>query len=98
MGLVVFPPATGFAMLPLALLPFAQAKILWFVIINLTLVLGIRALVRVAAPSIGPHAWMMIAGIILLSAAIRWGMMLLQGAPFVLGLLCFFVATLHKDR
>ena len=98
MGVVVYPPVTGFAMLPLAVLPFSIAKIIWFVLINATVVLGIRALVRAAAPALGPHAWMIASGVVLLSAAIRWGMMLLQGAPLVLGLLCFFVAALHDKR
>jgi len=39
-----------------------------------------------------------VAGIVLMSAAMRWGMMLLQLAPIVLGLLCLFVVALHTGR
>jgi hypothetical protein len=98
MGLVVYPPVTGFPMLPLALMPFRTAKLLWFAILNLTLILGIRSLVRVVAPQAHAYVWLLSAGIIMVSAAIRWGMMLLQGAPFVLGLLCFFVAAVARGQ
>jgi hypothetical protein len=98
MGLVVYPPVTGFTMLPFAFFPFFVAKTLWFLVINGTLVLGVRALVRSAAPRAGAHLWMATSGAILLSAAIRWGMMLLQGAPIVLGLLCLFVVALQEER
>lgn len=93
-----YPPATGFALAPLALLPYSTAKWVWFLLIDAALVFGIRALVRTAAPSSKPHVWMSCAGIVLLSAAIRWGLMLLQAAPLVLGLLCLFVALLHGKR
>jgi len=93
-----YPPATGFAMAPLALLPYGVAKWVWFFFIDVALVFGIRALVRTAAPSSKAYLWMSCAGVVLLSAAIRWGLMLLQAAPLVLGLLCLFVAQLHGGR
>ena len=93
-----YPPATGFTMLPLALLPYPVAKWTWFVIIELSLILGIRALVRLAAPRARDHVWMICAGIVLASSSLRWGLMLLQAAPFVLALLCFMVVALHTDR
>jgi hypothetical protein len=98
MGLIVYPPATGFAMAPLALLPLREATILWFLILNATVILGVRSLVRLVSPTAPPATWTIAAGVVLLSAAIRWGMMLLQGAPLVLGLLCFFVVAVHTDR
>jgi hypothetical protein len=98
MGLIAYPPATGFAMLPLALLPYRVAWFAWFLILNATVILGIRSLVRLVSPAARPEVWMLAAGIVLLSASIRWGMTLLQGAPLVLGLLCFFVVALHRDR
>jgi hypothetical protein len=85
-------------MAPLALLPYRVALWTWFVAIDLTLVLGIRALVRFAAPDAGAYVWMASAGIVLASAVIRWGLRPLQPAPLVLGLLCFFVVALHTDR
>jgi hypothetical protein len=98
MGVVVYPPVTGFPMLPLAWIPYRAAKLVWFVLLNATLILGIRVLVRVIAPRARSYVWMLCAGVVLLSAAIRWGMMLLQGAPLVLGLMCFFVAALVEER
>ncbi len=93
-----YPPATAFSMLPFALLPYELGKLAWRLTIVLILVFGVRSLIRVIAPRSGSHVWMLCAGGILLSSTLRWGMMLLQGAPVVLGLLCLFVAALHGGR
>lgn len=95
---MVYPPATGFVMLPFAILPYAIGKALWFVVMNGTLLAGVRALVRVVSPQAPPHFPLIAAGIVLASSSIRWGMMLLQGAPFVLGLLMLTVWALHSGR
>jgi hypothetical protein len=95
---VFYPPSTGFAAMPLALLPYGVAKWAFAVIINLAIILGIRALVRLANPQAAPTVWMIAAGAVLASSAMRWGMMLLQVAPLVLGLLCWFVSLLHRGK
>jgi hypothetical protein len=95
---VFYPPTTGFVMLPLALLPYGAAKWTFALIINLAIVLGIRALVRLAKPQAPAPLWMIAAGAVLASSAMRWGMMLLQVAPLVLGLLCGFVSLLHRGK
>lgn len=95
---MVYPPATSFPVFWLAFLPFELGRLVWFVIMNATLVLGVRALVRFAAPTRPAYVWMLCAGGLLFSASIRWGMMLLQGAPFMLGMLCLFVVALLEDR
>ena len=93
-----YPPATGFSMLPFAIFPYEVAKWAWLLAIDLTLILGIRSLVRFVAPRAGQHVWLFSVGVILLSSALRWGMMLLQGAPLVLGLLCLFVVAVNGNR
>lgn len=93
-----YPPATGFAALPFALVPYVVAKWSFAIVINVAIVFGIRGLVRLAKPDAGPHVWMIAAAIVLASSAMRWGMMLLQVAPLVLGLLCLFVSLLHRDK
>jgi hypothetical protein len=95
---MVYPPAIAFTVFWLALVPFEVGRVIWFLVMNATLVLGVRALIRFAAPAARDHVWMLSAGLLLFSAAIRWGMMLLQGAPFMLGLLCFFVVALRTGR
>lgn len=93
-----YPPATAFSMLPFAMFPYAIGKFVWHSTIVLTLIFGVRSLVRFAAPRAGNHVWMFCAGGILLSSALRWGMILLQGAPLVLGMLCFFVVAANDER
>jgi Glycosyltransferase family 87 len=95
---IFYPPATGFAALPFGLLSYGVAKWAFAVLCTLAITLGIRALVRVARPESPPHVWMIAAGIVLVSSATRWGMMLLQVAPLVLGLLCWFVSLLHRGK
>ena len=95
---MVYPPAISFTVLPLAFVPYHVGLALWFLVMNATLVLGVRALLRFADPSVANYAWLISSGLLLFSSAIRWGMMLLQGAPFMLGLLCFFLVALHGNR
>jgi hypothetical protein len=95
---MVYPPATGFAVFPLAYLPFPAARAVFFVISNLILILGVRALVRRLATRSDAHVWMISAGLVLLAASIRWGMMLLQIAPLMAGLLCFFIVALDRSH
>jgi len=93
-----YPPATSFMMLPFAILPYPLAKLAWLLTIDIVLITGLRALVRYAAPEAGSHVWMFTVGVVLLSSALRWGMMLLQAAPLLLGMLCWFVVVLQREQ
>jgi Glycosyltransferase family 87 len=93
-----YPPATGFATLPLALLPYGVAKWVFAALINAGVVFGIRSLVRSVNPNAAAPLWMTLAGVVLMSAAMRWGMMLLQVAPLIFALLCWFVSLSHARR
>jgi hypothetical protein len=61
-------------------------------------VFGIRELFRIRPGAVPQSAWYFAAAIVLASAAMRWGAMLLQVAPLVFGLLCLFVSALHRER
>jgi hypothetical protein len=93
-----YPPATGLALLPLGLLPYAAAKWTFAAVTILVVVWGIRGLVKVARPTALPQVWMIVAGVVLVSSAMRWGLMLLQVAPLVFGLLCWFLRADHEKR
>jgi len=93
-----YPPATSFMMLPFAILPYPLAKLAWLLTIDIVLITGVRALVRFAAPEAGNHVWMLTVGVVLLSSALRWSMMLLQAAPLVLGMLCWFVVVVQREQ
>jgi hypothetical protein len=86
-----YPPATGVLLAPLAFLPYEIAKTVWFLLIVGSVVVGARAAVRLARPDAPRRLWLICAAALLLGAATRWSMKLLQGAPLVLGLLCWFV-------
>jgi Glycosyltransferase family 87 len=91
-----YPPATGLITLPLGLVPYPYAHVAWLVLLIGVLLLGARALIRLARPSAPRHYWMIATGLVLLSACVRWGMTPAQGAPLLLGLLCIFVVALHR--
>jgi hypothetical protein len=93
-----YPPATGFVVAPFAVLPYDIARHAWFLTLNLAVILGVRALVRFLAPRAESYVWMCAAGLVLLSACLRWGLMLSQVAPLLLGLLCFFFVALYSER
>jgi hypothetical protein len=93
-----YPPSTGVAILPLALLPYPAARLVFTVLTLFTVVFGVRELFRIRPGAVSQAGWYVAAAIVLASAAMRWGAILLQVAPLVLGLLCWFVGALHRDR
>jgi len=95
---VFYPPSTGFAALPFGVLPYRGAQFIWFLILILALGFGIRAIVKLAMPNARSGTWELLAGVIMMSSCVRWGMTPLQGAPLVLGLLAIFVAAIHTSR
>jgi hypothetical protein len=91
-----YPPVTGFLVMPYALLPFQVARHFWYWTLVLVAALGVRALVRHLSPASPGYVWRTVVGAVLMSATLRWGLILSQGAPIQLGLLCWFVVALEK--
>lgn len=92
---VFYPPCTGFAMLPLAVLPASVVPMTWLLSMLIIVVLGIRSLAVFLRPGAN---WALIAGIVLLTASIRWGMTPLQGAPMMMGLFALFYPALIRKQ
>jgi hypothetical protein len=95
---IFYPAGTGFATLPFVALSFRKAQLLWLATLVAAVVLGIRTLLRVLGEPGREVPWTVVAGIVLFSASIRWGMTPLQGAPLIVGLLCLFVACLDSGK
>jgi hypothetical protein len=93
-----YPPATGFVLVPLSILPYSVAQPLWLCILLGCVVLGVRLLVRSSLPEAAPYVWMLAAGGALLSAGARWAITPLQGAPLAFGLLCWLVVALQREQ
>lgn len=93
-----YPPATGFATLPLAFVIPRAAKFLWFVLLVTSVTLGIRGLVRLVKPDATREQWMLLAGLVLFSSCLRWGMTPLQAAPGLMALLAHFGIALEARR
>jgi hypothetical protein len=71
---------------------------LWLTVLIAVVVLGTASLLRAWRETDKNAPWMAVAGLVLLSASIRWGMTPLQGAPLVMGLLCLFVVSIKKGN
>jgi hypothetical protein len=95
---IFYPPSTGFITLPLAAFPYSVAKFIWFVLLQLGVIFGVRTIVRLVRPDASQSTWLLAAGMVLLCSSMRWGITHLQGAPLVFALLAFLVMTLHKNR
>jgi hypothetical protein len=93
-----YPPSTGVAVLPLSLLPYPAAMWSFTILMLVAVVLGIREIFRMRPEAVPPSAWYLAAALVLSSAAMRWGAMLLQVAPLIFGLLCLFIGALHRGR
>lgn len=93
-----YPPATALVLAPLGALPFRLAQFCWFALMIATIVLGARALLRLARPGAPNQVWLLTAALMLMSACVRWGMTPLQGAPLIMGLLCLFLPALHEGH
>lgn len=93
-----YPPSTGVAVLPLSLLPYPAAMWAFTLLTLFVVVFGVRQLFRIRPEVTPPSLWLFAAALVLASASMRWGAMLLQVAPLVFGLLCAFVGALHRGK
>jgi Glycosyltransferase family 87 len=93
-----YPAGTGFATLPFVAFSYRKAQLLWLAVLIAVVVLGTASFLRVWREGDKNLPWMAAAGLVLLSASIRWGMTPLQGAPLVMGLLCLFVVSIKKGN
>ena len=90
-----YPPVTAIVVAPLGLLPVRlAADVLWVVLVA-AVVLGVRQLCLLLRPAAN---WPLLAGLLLASACVRWGITPLQTAPLVLGLLAGFYVALVRGN
>ena len=95
---IYYPPSTGLVLLPLGILPYQLSSALWFTLLVVSVAWTTRELLRLFAPDLDGSAWMLVSGLVLLSACMRWNMYALQGAPLVYSCLGLFVVALHHSR
>ena len=92
------PPSSGVALLPLALLPYEIAKVLYFILSTAVLLGGTYRLMQLFTNDLQFGTRVLILGAVLCSAGARWGFFYLQAAPLVFGLLGLFLWELDKKR
>jgi hypothetical protein len=91
-------PATGIAMLPFALLPLGIARTIWFALTCAVLLVGVHQLLRLLLPRLRAEYRVLILGAVMCASSVRWGLLYLQTAPLIFGLLCLFVVELVQRR
>jgi len=95
---IFYPPSSGVAFLPLALLPYEIAKALYFILSTAALLGGTYRLMQLFTQGLQFGTRVLILGAVLCSAGSRWGFFYLQPAPLVFGLLGLFLWELDKRR
>ncbi len=93
-----YPPSSGIIVLPLTLLSYSAAKLVWFCLLTGVLAWGLWELIGAFAPRIGPAQRLLWLGALICCSSIRWGFLLLQSAPLALGLTGLFLAALLRNR
>jgi len=78
---IFYPPSSGVALLPLALLPYEIAKVLYFILSTAVLLGGTYRLMQLFTNGLQFGTRVLILGAVLCSAGARWGFFYLQAAP-----------------
>jgi hypothetical protein len=95
---IFYPPSTGIVILPLTFFPYKIAQLIWFLLLVGVLPFGIWQLLKTAAPRSTIGIRMLVIGLIFCSSGVRWGFLLFQSAPLILGLFGLFFAYLHQRK
>jgi hypothetical protein len=95
---IFYPPSSGVALLPLALLPYEIAKGLFFILSTAVLLGGTYRLMQLFTDGLQLGTRVLILGAVMCSAGARWGFFYLQAAPLVFGLLGLFLWELDRKR
>jgi hypothetical protein len=95
---IFYPPSSGMALLPLALLPYEIAKLLYFILSTAVLLGGVYRLMQLYTPCLPFGTRILILGAVLCSSGARWAFLDLQAAPLIFGLLGLFLWELDKQR
>ena len=74
-----YPAGTGFATLPFVALSYRNAQLLWLAVLSAVVVLGTASLLRAWRETDKNAPWMAVAGLVLVSASVRWGHNALTG-------------------
>jgi hypothetical protein len=93
-----YTPSAGVVALPLAVIPFQVARVVWFVLSNTVLLVGASQLIQLMAPRLKVGYRALVLGALLCASGTRWAFLFLQAAPLVLGLLCMFVVAVQRRR
>lgn len=95
---IYYPPSTGVALLPLAVLPYRVALMLWTGLLLFILPCAVWRLLRVIAPRLSIEYQLLVVGTVFASSSLRWGVQLLQPAPLVAALCALFIADVLTGK
>jgi hypothetical protein len=95
---VFYPPAVGIVLLPLAALPFGTARMALLLACVGATILAVWGIFALARPATRWPTRITVAGLVVLTASMRWCWTPIQIAPLTLLLLVIAVWGLHRDR
>lgn len=93
-----YPPSAAMLMLPLAVFPFAVAKLLTFGVSIAVLMFGFWKMLEAFAPNMRLVGRVWLLAILCQTITLRWAMESLQSAPLTMGLLGLCLVALVQNR
>jgi len=93
-----YPPASAVALLPATLIPYWLARELWFVLGIVSMMYGLWRFMSAFMPSWDRSLRVLVLGVVMCSACVRWGFKVGQPVSLVLGLLAIFLVEFRAGR
>jgi|GEM_PF-2888157 len=93
-----YPPGSAVALLPATLIPYSVARELWFVLGIIVMLYGLWRFMDAFLPGWDRSLRVLVLGMVMCTACVRWGFKVAQPVSLVLGLFAIFVVEFRGGR
>jgi hypothetical protein len=93
-----YPPGSAVALLPATLIPYSVARQLWFVLGIVVMLYGLWRFMAAFLPQWDRSLRVLVLGVVMCTACVRWGFKVAQPVSLVLGLFAIFMVEFRNGR
>lgn len=93
-----YPPGSAVALLPATVIPYWLARELWFFLGIVVMLYGLWRFMTTFMPQWDRSLRVLILGVVMCTACVRWGFKVAQPVSLVLGLFAIFVVEFRAER
>jgi hypothetical protein len=93
-----YPPASAVALLPATVIPYPAARELWFALGIVVMLYGLWRFMAAFLPRWDRSVRVLVLGLVMCSACVRWGFKVGQPVSLVVGLLAIFLVEFRTGR